>query len=493
MYQISQRVDSLETTRFASNHSLTQIQSSLVQLESKFRFPTTVNSDTSQQILQALTATDQSHPQGHGGENGVSEAANVSSAHQLKDLIQSQMVEMSNGAATDEYKALHNSLTALNPFHLMSTPSASTSTLPPTPLAPKSTPAPTKRTKKGPSNDVEIDPTLTSKVEDGKPKKKARKPELSRVVRATMFKLLGLPIAANASKYHGYTSSPVLPGFNATISFDPETGARIWRWEWEKTIRQSTYNASFASAINQHITSGRSEGKYSDVPEKDWEALDDAIDSAYTNLRRERDSQVDPSKKMKKDEHRKRNKKRGLKEEKCRRRVKAHLDSKKIKDGSEAIVGPDGAVGVDGMDQQPHWTTEGDEIDILQSLELRYMSSEEELDMSDPTTLAIPYSEMLSPIPATLVANEKTFATYRPSWRSPAVVTAFAHLDSLRPPERSYKRVLGAPRVELPPLDTPDWMMSEEWRLQLEEKRSTLNLTNKKKGGKGKAKALDQD
>ena len=427
----------------------------------------------------------------------------MSSAHQLKDLIQSQMVEMSNGAVTDEYKALHNSLTALNPFNILGSHSAAPTASAPTSALPisnskstaPSTTTTTKRTKKSPATatDLEIDPELTVKQEAPKPKKKARKPELSRVVRATMFKMLGISVA---SKYHGYTSSPELPAFTPTLSFDPESGMRIWRWEWDKTIRQSTHNAAFASAINQSITAERAAGGvYGDVPEKDWDALDDAIDSAFTNLRRERDSQVDPTKKAKKDEHRRRNKKRGLKEEKCRRRVKAHTETKKIKD-EEASAAMGGKL--DGIESS-FGAMEEDENDISQSLELRYMSSEEELDMSDPATLTLSYGDPLSDSPAVLVAGEKTFATYRPSWRSPAVVAAFGHLDSLRPPERSYKRVIGVPREELPPLDTPAWMMNEESRVKLEEKKAALQDAIKRKpvksarGGKGKGKAVVQD
>lgn len=371
--------------------------------------------------------------------NPVSDAANAHSAMALGAIaqthLQSQFEQLSNGTMTPEFKEFLNGTGGPPPAGI--------------PLA-----KPRKGKKVAAAAKKDDDPSAPVST------KKARKPELSRAVRGTMFRLLGLSLATNAPKYHGYTSSPDLPEFSPSVAFDPATGSRLWRWEWEKTIRQSSYNAAFSMAIQNQVLADRELGMYKDVPEGDWPSLEEAVDSAYTNLRRERESQVDPNKKAKKDEHRKRGKKRGLKEEKHRRRTKAFEDARAA--AEEA-----------GEDAEPNWTTQvvsefvrnGAE-DLEAALEMRYMSSEEEVDTSDPVRLSIPCVDIVSSsaLPSTtLVPGEKTFSVHRPSWRSQRLLDAFSELDSLRPPERAYRRIQGTGRRELPPTATPEWMLSEDW------------------------------
>jgi len=207
-------------------------------------------------------------------------------------------------------------------------------------------------------------------------------------------------------------------------------------------------------------------------------------------MRRERESQLDPEKRAKKDEHRKRGKKRGLKEEKLRRRSKALSESRKTKDGGICVGG---GVDEDEDEDEEHggWISTlsaGDDgggakaEELALALEIKYMSSEEEVDTSDPVVLSQPVIDVVAtmgpapslatslatsldpPAPATLNAGEKTFSVHRPAWRSQRLQTAFARLDALNPPERAYRRIVGPERQgELPPEGTPAWMVDQEW------------------------------
>lgn len=199
---------------------------------------------------------------------------------------------------------------------------------------------------------------------------------------------------------------------------------------------------------------------HSDVPVEDWAHLDDAIDSAYTNMRRERENQIDPNKMVKKEVHRARNKKRGLKEDKCRRRRKA-LD--------EYRSDPTGfASRLKELDlhlpERPSGSHEGTKIpeeehlDSWESaLDLKYMSSEDEANLQD----------FENPIPvgpdrpdSSLSLSDKIFAICRPAWRSSDLQNLFTFLDAIKQPERAYRRVLGGIRDNHPPSGTPAWSKS---------------------------------
>ena len=265
---------------------------------------------------------------------------------------------------------------------------------------------------------------------------------------------LPISLANGTAKYHGYTSSPELPDFSETPIFDTTTGVRSWRWEWDKTIRQSQANAAFSTAIQNHVLAEREAELITDVPEADWAGLEDAVEAAYTNLRRERESQVNPAKKIKKDEHRKRGKKRGLKEEKRVRRVAAYSDG--TQGGGSAMVHHDG-VGQTWASLLSTFTSEGD--DLGQALDIHYMSSEEEVDTNDPVVLATPVQDIDVLGSSSLQLGEKAFYVHRPAWRSERLQKAYAELDALKPAEKAYRRVLGSARGDYPPEGTPAWMI----------------------------------
>jgi hypothetical protein len=338
-------------------------------------------------------------------------------------------------------------------------------------------------------------PTSTSsRSPAGFKKARARKPELSKVVRQTIFRLLGIPSAGN--KFHGYASTPVLPDFSPTPLFDPNTGVRLWRWEWSKTIRGSPHNASFANAVHKAIVTERqNEGKYKEVPEADWEDLDAAIDSAYTNLRREKESQTNPIKNQKKLEHRARNKKRGLKDEKSKRRRTAW--NALIEDSDNIKLAISKGVPADA--------------DVTESFDIRYMSSDES-DLDDlPSAAADIQVDPILNSPnfdsASIVdslhhggagdqdvggshgdggpfsvsrngrrgprsasphngSNEKIFRVRPPIWRAQCVYELYAALDNIKLPERAFKRIQGQPRQVAPPRGTPDWMIDPAWKVK---------------------------
>lgn len=322
--------------------------------------------------------------------------------------------------------------------------------------------------------------------------KKHRRPELSRTVRATVFRLMGIssnasPSASMASMhhepkfgneksraYHGYTTTPCFPEYTDEDLIDPVTQVKIWRWDWSKTIRQSPNNTAFAKEIRNVIVSeveDTSKAMHTDVPISDWEYLDDAIDSAYTNMRRERENQIDPTKMVKKEVHRARNKKRGLKEDKCKRRKKA-LDEyrsdpasfmSKMKDLD--IILPDRPP-VTSSSSDPTQKTLEEELlnNWEESLDLKYMSSEDEANLQD---FENPISVGPERPESSLSLSDKIFAICRPGWRSNILQNLFTFLDAIKQPERAYRRVLGSTRQNPPPVGTPTWMIDTEWVMSL--------------------------
>jgi len=326
---------------------------------------------------------------------------------------------------------------------------------------------------------------------------KHRKPELSRTVRATVFRLMGVssshsPISSDAGMsnesckfgneksraYHGYTTSPCFPEYDPGEIFDPITNSKVWRWDWSKTIRQSQNNTNFAKEIRNVIVREAADPvrpMHTEVPPGDWLYLDDAIDSAYTNMRRERDNLIDPNKMVKKEVHRARNKKRGLKEDKYKRRRKAldeyradpHSFGQRLREADLRLaekptcVGGSGAVGngksgAGGDEDKPENGEDEERWD--DALDIKYMSSEDEANVND----------FENPIPIgtdkadnTLATSDKVFAICRPTWRSDQVQNLFSVLDTIKQPERAYRRVMGPVRHVRPPLGTPSWMINE--------------------------------
>ncbi|EGG06724.1 uncharacterized protein MELLADRAFT_86387 [Melampsora larici-populina 98AG31] len=312
--------------------------------------------------------------------------------------------------------------------------------------------------------------------------KKHRRPELSRTVRATVFRLMGISSNASPSAsmqsmhhepkfgneksraYHGYTTTPCFPEYTDEDLIDPVTQVKIWRWDWSKTIRQSPNNTAFAKEIRNVIVSeveDTSKAMHTDVPIGDWEYLDDAIDSAYTNMRRERENQIDPTKMVKKEVHRARNKKRGLKEDKCKRRKKA-LDEyrsdpasfiSKMKDLD--IILPDRPPITSSSSDQTQKTLEEEILNSWEeSLDLKYMSSEDEAHLQD---FENPISVGPERPESSLSLSDKIFAICRPGWRSNILQNLFTFLDAIKQPERAYRRVLGSTRQNMPPAGTPPW------------------------------------
>lgn len=489
LYSVSQRVDTLEAARFVGHSTTSQLQSSLVELEDRLRFhngvsASSVTHDTNTAIMQALNGQhhDEDEDESSNSPHPISDAANVRSAQQLKDLLQSQLGDL--GASTDDFPAL---LDANEYHHSINAVASSSNVL----LAPPTPPFRPRRTKQNQARPLlKHDAEADEDADDKKKKKRPRKPELSRTVRSTMFTMLGLSTIASSTpvtratpstpaKFHGYTALPPLPDFTPHNVFDNHTGIRMWRWEWDKTIRQSSYNAAFAAAINHQVTNDRAQGMHAEVPEMDWAFLDEAIDSAYTNLRRERDAQVDPTKKAKKEEHRRRNKMRGIKEDKCKRRAKALL--------VQQSLGPDEPQ-LD-VDQPSPWLDVIDpaatasslplpptEVQLL--LELRYMSSEDEVEPNSALfdQHATPLVLDLDGTPITLSPSDKVLTVHRPAWRSEVVTRTYLELDRHKPPSGGFRRVLGEAREDFPPADTPEFMVNEEWREKIE--RSTTGFKN---------------
>ena len=441
MFALSQRVDVVETARFAAAQNVSNLQMSFTALQSLLG----PGPSTDLTTPDALQLPQPAHA------NPVSDDANNQSAASFAAQVSRHYAKIVEANGTDHSLPpdFATSLALAGAFNIqggLDDDMQVSPTLPPAqPLVPvastsKSMPRKMKRAVAG-----------TRKSSETKTAPRKRKPELSRCVRATMFKLLNLPLASGTTKYHGYTSQPELPDFSEAPIFDTTTGVRSWRWEWDKTIRQSQANAAFSTAIQNQVMMDKAAGLITDVPEADWNDVEAAVEAAYTNLRRERDSQVNPAKKVKKDEHRKRGKKRGLKEEKRVRRSSAYEE------------GTEGGTLVD-PNQDSTWanllstfTDDGD--DLGEALDIRYMSSEEEVDTTDPAVLALDVADIDVLGPATLTHGEKAFYVHRPAWRSDRLQKAYAELDALKPAEKAYRRILGDPRAEYPPEGTPSWMV----------------------------------
>ncbi|KAK4704418.1 hypothetical protein P7C70_g1793, partial [Phenoliferia sp. Uapishka_3] len=438
MFALSQRVDVVETARFATAHHVSNLQTSFSALSSLLGPSTSSSTDLSPDSLMV--------PQTHS--NPVSDATNNQSAEAMGAHIRRQLTE---------FAKIHPDATGDSPFgpdFISSIALAGTFNIPTglsngvEPDLPVAGPSMLKRKTRKNSN------SGGRKEGELKPAPRKRKPELSRAVRATMFKLLNLPLANGTTKYHGYTSSPELPDFTETPIFDTTTGVRSWRWEWDKTIRQSQANAAFSTAIQNQVLQDRQEGIINDVPDADWAGLEDAVEAAYTNLRRERESQVNPAKKVKKDEHRKRGKKRGLKEEKRVRRLGAFSDGTQ---GGTLVDHREEGASQTWTNLLSTFTSEGD--DLSEALDIRYMSSEEEVDTNDPVVLSTVVSDIDVLGSSTLNHGEKAFYVHRPAWRSEKLQKAYAELDALKPAEKAYRRVLGQTRSDYPPEGTPAWMI----------------------------------
>lgn len=320
---------------------------------------------------------------------------------------------------------------------------------------------------------------------DVKGKTKPRKPELSRAVRQTIFKMMGVTPGTSgtlpgggggggyddgtpsrgtkfgpdhARAFHGYTANAqaLLPDFTPDELADPATGEKLWRWDWSKTIRQSAHNAAFMAEIHNTIARAvedPDEGAFPEVPTADWQHLDEAIESAYTNMRRERDSQSDPEKLAKRGRHRLLTKKRGIKEEKLRRRRKA-LDELRTAEGQDRLIERGVQIPVEhGPDE---WES---------AMDINLMSSEEEGGPAEPVGTVDIWEPGVGMVQrsvgsSTNSAKGKSFVVSKPAWRSDQAKVFLAALDALRGNEKSAKRIAGPEKQSLPPVNTPDWSPS---------------------------------
>lgn len=451
--------------------------------------------------------------------NPISDAANIANAEQLQAIFHNHFATTNGQFAQDIVASSSRADISTSGVIGGEGDTLSHDSTSSTSAAPKA-----KRGRKVGSVNTPKDPSINQQLNilSADAKKKGRKPELSRAVRSTMFRMLGLSLSTNASKYHGYTSSPDLPEFNPAVLFDPNTGNRLWRWEWDKTLRQSAHNAAFSMAIQNQILSDRNGsgntnlsahgipmgitgGLYSDVPEQDWNSLDEAVESAFTNLRRERESQLDPLKKQKKDDHRKKGKKKGAKDEKCKRRKLALKDSRirgivagDIENSTGVRIG--GSDDLDGSIQESEggWLNilssfagpsntfnalSGEEEKLEDALDMKYMSSEEEIDTNDPVNLNRVVVDVTPGATNSLVAGEKTYSVHAPAWRSDRFNRAIMELDILKPPEKVARRIVGGRRIVNPPEGVKDWMIAEDWV-------DLPNAVGRSSGvGKGKGKA----
>jgi hypothetical protein len=275
---------------------------------------------------------------------------------------------------------------------------------------------------------------------------KNRRVQLSKAVRTTMLDMMGLA-----------SSSQDLPDYDDSYPKFAENGKKVWRWEWSKTMTASSVNSDFAEAIFEKIDEQRrSFNKFTDVPEEDWESLKKAIDTAYINLRREYDSRTNEDKRARKEQTRRRNRRRGLRDEKFKRRKQA-LEHLNAAGAAKLQVELDSSGITDAMLAQ-------------QALDIKYMSSEES-ELEDPT--AGTSNEFGIGSPATdqgeggtsTKSGLKVFRIRPPVWRAKPFGKFFERLDLIKPPERAYKRVKGDPREEaLPPDGTPVGLVDPEWR-----------------------------
>lgn len=273
-----------------------------------------------------------------------------------------------------------------------------------------------------------------------------RKVELSRAVRTTMCEMMNLKTFSDPL--------PDWPGTSPqTITLPDGTTKQQWFWHWKKTMNGSQDNKRFSDAIQKEVQRVRDEGvRWKDVPEEDWPALEKAVESAYVNLRRERDARQDDGKKAKKDETRRKNRRRGMKEEKTKRR-KSAWEVLKNRDGLEEELTEMGF-----KESERQWVDgEGVQIKYMSSEESSKEEEEEEKD--DDALLA-------SSKKAPQAGHRSKLFLVRPlQWRSASLKSLYNRLDTIKPPERAYRRRVGEPKEDAePPKETPEWLIDTEWR-----------------------------
>lgn len=281
-------------------------------------------------------------------------------------------------------------------------------------------------------------------ISSTKARARSRRVQLSRAARGAMFELMGLA-----------SSSDQLPPFDPlSPNVTNHDGRVLWRWDWSNTVNGSSHNRAFVNAIQetiQHQRESPTNQTWRDllqgIPPGDWPHLRQAAESAYGNLRREYESRLDETKKLKKDVHKRKNRHRGLKEEKHRRRRLA-WQAMQQRGQSEALL-----VGIDVADAAL----------VDAALDLKYMSSED----SD---------EGFAQPANSLRANQrKAFVVHPPAWRSKWVGSMLARLDDYktsnshhaerggaRPAERTIGQVRSDSR---PPAGAPEALIDPEWRL----------------------------
>jgi hypothetical protein len=274
---------------------------------------------------------------------------------------------------------------------------------------------------------------------------KNRRVQLSKAVRLTMLDMMGL-----------HSTSGELPEFDPTFPKEVDE-KQIWRWEWSKTLAGSDANKAFAAAIGDQVLSLRNSlGKFAEVPADDWQYMHKAIETAYVNLRREYDSRTNEEKRAKKNQTRKRNRRRGLRDEKFRRR-KAAIEMLS-QDGGEGLQTECQALGLTDLDL------------VREAVDIKYMSSEDsEVDegQAESNLEDSPFDDGTEGVrkPAQLHGGSKIFRIRPPAWRSRPFGKLFNRFDVLKPPERAYKRVKGTIREDVePPDDTPAGLIDADWQ-----------------------------
>ena len=246
---------------------------------------------------------------------------------------------------------------------------------------------------------------------NGNSRARNRRIELSRAVRATMIAMMGIS-----------SSSDDLPPFEDPLPVN-DANEPLWRWDWSRTMNQSDANQRFLNAIVAAIEEARDgpEKKHADVPEEDWPHIRAAVESAYTNLRREKTAREDDVKRLRKEETKRRNRKRGLKEEKSKRR-KAAWNAACAESGFDARLAsfgfPDVALAEEALD-------------------IRYMSSEDSGAENEAATAGDNGLLEDGTLAATPAVSVKLFTVRPPAWRTAALGSLYGHLDGVKPPERS--------------------------------------------------------
>lgn len=291
----------------------------------------------------------------------------------------------------------------------------------------------------------------------------------------------------------GLASTSVdLPPFNPEDPCPVVDGKILWRWDWAKTVHASQHNAKFAEAIQSAVLARRdgAERLFNDVPAEDWPNLKNAIESAYVNLRREWDSRQTDDKLKRKDITRKRNRKRGLKEEKVKRRriawdifkVTANIPEELNEMGIASKELAERALDIRYMSSE-----ESDAGDDIAEEDPTHKIAEEVLAEIDP--LLTP-STSLSLVPSKLGNPPgRNFFVRPPIWRAKYLANLYSRLDDIKPPERAYRRVVAEARSDgVPPENTPADILDPEWAAS-----APVTSRPKKRGRPSKRKADDID